>query len=394
MEHRSSTSSSEAQGIRRKRAGGTFPVAGALAIFAILCVDRLGFGHAFPWSWVSGRVPSIHIAESGQIRDQRGLRTLEVAAPGRPRVAVVGSSRAQAGFHPEWIDRQERPAAAIAEFTRPGLHPFEVRSLVGTIAAREPDVVVLIASEYETHYPLRLRAELTSGSAAAIADLVSLGGFEFAVVQRSKILQLVAASALHSYRTRSVLRSAGVTDVAQFRFDPRLQSSDAGIDAFFEDTERLEIPVDLRSAMVAAIAEHLPEQAAFSAAVEMNQLRGLAPGEHVRIQQGLLRRSAQLLRAAGAEVILLEAPLFPPALALYDASLPEAFERFGRALADESGVRFVPLDAGPPFAPQDFYDLTHLRREGTLKFTRWVFREIDAALARRSASGVSPQRAR
>lgn len=367
-----------------------YPLAGVLALLAIVCIDQLAFGFAFPWKWAWEHVPTFAIAESARTRDQRGLFVLEAAPAGRARVAVLGSSRAQAGFHPERIEGRDRPRAAIAEFTHPGMHPFEMRSIAAAIAARQPDVVVLVASEFETHYPLELRVPLTYGSASALADLVFLSGLDFAFERRSKLLQLFVASALHSYRLRSVLRHAGATDVAHFRFDPRLQGSAEGQGVFFEDVDSAPIPLDLQAATLDAFARHLPKKARFSAMVEMHQLRDLARGENVRIQQALLRRSARLLRDAGAEVILLEAPIFPPARVLYDAQLRDDFLRFGRDLSEDSGVTFVPLEAGPAFTPQDFYDITHLQGDGALKFTRWILREIEAALGRLSSSTGRP----
>jgi hypothetical protein len=96
---------------------------------------------------------------------------------------------------------------------------------------------------------------------------------------------------------------------------------------------------------------------------------------------GLLRRSVEILRAEGAEVIVIEPPLYPGVEALYDASIRDDFLAFARELAMDEGVYFVPLEAGPEYGKEDFGDLTHLDMGGASKFTRLVISLLREVLA-------------
>ena len=97
----------------------------------------------------------------------------------------------------------------------------------------------------------------------------------------------------------------------------------------------------------------------------------------------LLRRAVQRLRVAGAEVIIVEAPLSPLAAKYYDPTIRDDFVAFAHGLERESGVRFVPLDLSATYPEEDFKDLMHLKPAGARELTAVILRAVQEVLEER-----------
>ncbi len=358
----------------------------------MLLLDRCVVGGALSWEALAARVEPTRMGEVGSAEDRRLLAELAARPPARPRVAVLGSSRGEAAFHPEWLPETELPPGSVLRFVHPGLRPFELRSLVEALLPLEPDAAVFLLSEFETHTPLELRPELSSGSLAAVADLLRAGGARFAWQERVGLARLALAGLLRGYRDRAILGAAGLERLRRFPLDARLAPPEASLDWLLAPAERRPVPPALQRRVEAAAARFLPAGSAFAVAVEMRQLRALSRGPHQRIQEALLQWAVERLLAAGSAVVLFEAPLFPGAAPLRDPTFRDDFLAFARSLEREPGVRFVPLEAGPRYEPGEFSDLTHLARPGAEKLTRALLGAVREALAerveRRAALGV------
>jgi hypothetical protein len=350
----------------------------------VLLVDRCGVGVAIPWKSLAARVPATRMGEAGSVRDRLLLEQLGARPPERPLVFALGSSRAEAAFHPEWLPTAEQPPGRVASFVHPGMRPFELRGMTEALLPFEPAAAVFLVSEFETHYPLELRPELSSGSWLAVADLVRAGGLHFSFERRLEIGRLALAALLHDYRDREILGAAGLERLRRFPLDARLERPEQALDWLLAPAERRPVPPALRERVEAGAARFLPAGSQLAVSLEMRQLRALSRGPHQRIQEALLRRAAQRLLARGSAVVLFEAPLFPGAAPLVDPSFRDDFLAFARSLAREPGVHFVPLEAGPRYEPGEYSDLTHLARPGAEKLTRAVLTAVAAALAERA----------
>jgi hypothetical protein len=356
----------------------------------VLLLDRCLVGGAISWETLAARVEPTRMGEVGSAGDRRLVAELGDRPPARPLLLVLGSSRGEAAFHPEWLPEEERPAGSVARFAHPGLRPFELRSLVEALLPLEPDAAVFLLSEFETHYPLELRPELSSGSLAAVADLLRAGGPRFAWEERVGLARLTLAGLLRGYRDRAILGAAGLERLRRFPLDARLAAPEKALDWLLAPAERRPVPPALRQQVEAAAARFLPPESAIAVAVEMRQLRALSRGAHQRIQELLLRRAAERLLAAGSAVVLFETPLFPGAAPLADPSFRGDFLAFARSLAREPGVRFVPLEEEPRYQPGDFKDLTHLAEAGARKLTRAALAAAREALAERASRRTTP----
>ena len=83
--------------------------------------------------------------------------------------ALVGSSRAQIGYVPEFAEDPERGLVPfrLVRLVHAGMDVFAIRSLADELAGYQPDVVVLLLSELDTHGALEPRVAASFGSFSA-----------------------------------------------------------------------------------------------------------------------------------------------------------------------------------------------------------------------------------
>jgi lysophospholipase L1-like esterase len=92
-----------------------------------------------------------------------------------------------------------------------------------------------------------------------------------------------------------------------------------------------------------------------------------------------LRRTVQLLTAAGVEVRLLEMPMASVAAAWDRHDGNEAYREWIRTATAGLGVSTVRTPNGL-VVDADFFDPVHLNADGALKFSRWLARDVATAL--------------
>ncbi len=385
MDSRSSTSSSRA---------GALPWAGLLAAALLLALDAGVMGTRGPWAALAERVRGAGAAPSGVANDRLALREVRSAPPERPRVFVLGSSRAAAGFDAE-VAQHAFPVVAFARLGHPGVDPFVMRSLAEEVIAARAAAAVLVLSEIETHRPLRLEPIPGPGasavSLAAVADLLAETGPGFAWRNRESLYRLLVSSALRGYRYRDVLRHAGLLDLIEFPLaDGRLSRPAPPMlgmhpIALGEDFRNPVTPPMRRR--LAEVLAALPRRWQIAAMPEVDILREVTPGIHVDVQLALVRRTVERLREAGVGVVVVEAPVHPAGAALYPPQLRTDFRAFGESLAADPGVIFVPLDAMEAFEEGDFKDLLHTGPQGSEKLTNGIVRGLEAL----RVGGIDPQ---
>ena len=117
---------------------------------------------------------------------------------------------------------------------------------------------------------------------------------------------------------------------------------------------------------------------------QRERVRGISRGDHAEVQMKLGRAAVARLRAAGAQVIIVEGPLSPMAAEYYDATIRVDFVAFARDLAREPGVRFVPLNVSATYPEEEFRDLSHLNETGARKLTGVILGAVREVLEERS----------
>jgi hypothetical protein len=369
------TSSTSASEPRRGRAlRSRWPWAGLLALALLLGADRLLFGLPGPWHWLLVDDPN---SAAGTRLELREL----VASPrARPRVIVVGTSRVIDGFD-RALAQERMPEVAFAKLGNPRFEPFALRALVPDLVAAGADAVCLIASEQDTHRPLRLEPVPGSSAASlgALVDLLRVTDWRFAFENRTALYRLAGTSALRLYRFRPEVLFTGLGELRRFSLDERIADVRAKQDPFR--------PVALWGAAHHAVAPAAlrttfdlfpPRMDPFQARVQAGVVQEITAGPHVAVQKALYRRAVEELRRAGVEVVIVQGTMHPAARDLYDTRLAGDFLTFARELALEHGVRFLSLAELPRFAESDFYDLVHTNRRGAAKITRAMLRGLRA----------------
>jgi len=361
------------------------PLAGALAVFALLLADALLLGDRAPWAWFVERIPTTRSSDAGVARGRKALAELAGVAQGRVRVAVVGSSRVVAGFRPEVATRR-LPTVSFAKLAHPGVDPFVIRGLVEELREVEVDTVVLVLSELDTHRPVRLEPIPGPGSVAvglaALPDLLSETGAGFAMRNRDSILRLVASAAINGYRYRGVLEGAGLFAPLTFAGHEGVAEARKNLGALpriaLGETQphRVDSEGVLR---VEAVLGKIPPMMRPAAMIEVDIVREVGSGPHVAVQMALLERSIARLRDAGVAVVLIEGPLNPVASVLYDVGLRREFRAFAIRQAEVAGVWFTPLEQLTPFDEKDFLDLLHTTPRGAAKLTRGIVKALRLA---------------
>ena len=356
-----------------------WPWAALLAAALLLAADAGVLGPWGAWAWLAGRDP-----------EQRALARLELqrvrqAPRGEPRAFVVGTSRVQEGFDPELASR-ELPGIAIGKLGQPRFEPFVIRQLADDLVAARADAVAILLSEFDTHRPLRLEPVPDPGTASlgALADLLRATGPAFAVAQRTALYRLVACSALEAYRYRPILTTAGLAKLREFHFDERFGRSERGDPfrpiAMWGGTRHV-VPEAARRSTFDLFP---PWIGSFMGRMQAGTIGEISRGPHVAVQEALIRRAVEVLRAAGVRVAIVEGPLHPASADLHESELRGEFLAFARSLQDDLGIAFLPLDALEPYAESDFADLVHVGPEGIPKLTRSLVAGLRAA-------GISPR---
>ncbi len=370
----SSTSSSERG---RARGPGTLPRlpwAGLLALALLFAFDRVIF--AFPATWRGLPVDDPNSAAATRLE----LLELRREPPERPRVIVVGTSRVIDGFDKKLAQRL-LPGAAIAKLGYPRFEPFAIRALVPDLLAAGPAAVCLIASEQDTHRPLRLEPVPGSSAASlgAVADLLRLTDWRFVVEQRVSLYRLVASSLLDLYRFRPDFLLTPLGARREFVMDDRLVDQRPRADPF-----RPAALWGAERSPVARAAERStwdlfpPRMDQWDARIQAGTVQEITAGAHVPVQMGLLERAIELLREAGVEVVVVQGVMHPAADDLFDTSLVDRFLAFAKRLVESHGVVFVSRAQMKPFAESDFYDLVHTDARGARKITRGMIAGLRA----------------
>lgn len=354
--------------------GAGIPWAAILALLGLLLADRLILNADGPWQRFA-----IDDANSAA-RSWLELAELRSAPRDRTRVIVVGTSKVIDGFVKDVAERQ-LPGAVFAKMAYPRFEPFAIRMLIPDLIAAEPDAVVWIASELDTHRPLRLESVPGSSAAslAAIWELVQLTDWNFSIENRTSLYRLIATCAIRAYRFQLDLRLAGIDAWRVFplhrwqRRPPKPRSDPFRPVALWGATHHKLDDAALRTTMDL----FPPLMDPWDARMQSGTLQEITRGSHVRVQMALLRRSAELLREAGIQLLILEADLHPAAYDLYDRpALHKEFHDFGVQLRNDLGVLFVRPDQEGPLAESDYYDLIHTTRRGGTKLTRAILRTL------------------
>ena len=362
----SSTSSSEATRAGRARRLGRLPWAGLLAVATLLLLDRVLF--VVPATWRALPVDDPNSAAATRLE----LLELRRSPPERPRVVVVGTSQVIDGFDKKLAQRL-LPGAAIAKLGYPRFEPFVIRALVPDLLAAEPAAVCLIASEQDTHRPLRLEPVPGSSAASlgALVDLLRLTDWRFALEQRVALYRLVASSLLQLYRFRPDFLLTALGARREFVMDDRLVDRRPRADPFrpvaLWGAERWPVPP---AAQRSTWDLFPPLMDQWNARIQAGTLQEITAGSHVPVQMGLLEEAVRRLREADVQVVIVQGVLHPAAGDLFDSSLVGDFLAFARRLADDHGVIFVSRAEMKPFAESDFYDLIHTDARGARKLTR------------------------
>ena len=357
------------------------PWAALAACALLLAADALVFRVFPPWAALTERIAERQAPHHQLARSFRDLGALAGAPPGAPRVAILGSSRADWAFDPE-AAQTVLPEGHFAQVAYAFVGPFEMRALAEDLIAAGVDVAVLLASEFDTHRPVHVDPVpgTGAGSLSALAPLLREAGARFAWEQRVFLYRMSLSWLFDAYRFREVLRIGALSPLRSFELDPGRHGSRAAplVAHAVAGSARFEATPEARAAALAAIPEHRRGVVEFQ--VEM--LGDVSYGPHVGVQEALLRSAVAKLREAGVGVLLVEGPLHPKALPLIAPGMRKEFLALAQDLARQPGVRFLPREALPRFAERDFYDLLHLARWGAARFTTRVVRQVQIALRR------------
>jgi hypothetical protein len=351
---------------RAQRLRRGLPFAGILAILAVYTLDTLALGPRGPWQTVDGLLPGPGL-ERDIVIDQQELRALLETPPDQKRALVVGSSRAQS-FRPQLIRSELRHSVRFGRIAHGLIAPFEIDSLVDTALAIDTDVVVILLSEFDLNRPVFIAPPVSFGSFAAVRDLAQLGGPAFSYEHRLLLFRLSAACALNSYRYRDVLQRAFADKWRRFELgDPFPRPTRVSHPNQVEGGT----PTPLSGADQKNLFSRLGQLFPGGYRSTFDQIRSVTRGPHADFQRGLVRRAVARLHAAGVAIVIVETPVHPLSVTLYDTSIRDDFVGFASQLVSEFGVVFVALEDSEPYVGEDFGDLVHLER-GAPKLTRTI----------------------
>ena len=364
----------------------------------VFAVDRLALGDAGAWETLARHIDPRHRFERGIVRDRLELRRLRALPPQRHVAMIVGSSRAQAGFRPGLLAEPLPADITFSTIAHGGFTTFEIRSMTDDLLAADPDVVVLVLSEFELNTPLRILSQSSFSSLSAIRDLMRAAGLRFAFEHRRDFYRLLTANLINSYRYRQVLDRAFASRLRKFATGPHLAATREG-DARVANALVPRLPFMIVADGVRKPLGRRQRQRLLDEAIALfpatrpsvvtdsfKRIHWMTRGDHATLQQEFIRYTVRRLSAGGAEVILAEAPLHPLSRRIYDTTIRQDFLRFAAALEKDFGVHLLAREDFGAFASGDFTDLVHLGPSGGRRMTRELLSAIEQTFDRRHES--------
>lgn len=375
--NRSSTSSSERRSL---------PWAGLASLILVLALDDQLSSEPRIWDGFVEQFDQKETMESGVALERAALTRLAREPRDRPRVFIVGTSRARRGLDQSAVEAVLGDQVELVKLTHAGMQPYEIDALGDELIAVRADVVVLPLSEFDTHRPLRIMAQTAPGSLTALWDLMSNTKLRFLSANRHDLLRLFLATRLDAYRFREVLAALGWRDGVTFLVGKRERAmqtagyalgdagqakrgEDGSLKRFGRSAEELGAIID----RLGMAFKTLSKPARWG---ELRQVLSISRGLHAQVQQELLRAVVSRLTRAGVSVVVLELPLHPLSRQYYDYSIRDDVLEFFGELTIEFGITVVTEEMSGPFVPGDFQDLTHANGTGALKLSRSLARTV------------------
>lgn len=304
-------------------------------VLALIAMDRavvLWPGH---WDWVARSVPPL-------VLDPYRLEgVLRSTPPGHDQVLIVGNSIAETGLEPAvladvFVDDHLR----FTKATIGGSPALTFGMLANRLAELSPRAVVYVASAASLGANRGLDHVYTY-DAFAVPEL--LGASEVLGAPREHLD--AAIGQLHVFaRHRRALRSALQVYSGQTDWDAlRLRSDRVRLQHVMEGSDAWQ-----------------------------TWLRDPDSDDYPNPNTRSLSRLARLLREAGSELVVVDAPVHPsPLLMGAEARLAE-YRAALADLADTDGFRFFPATSLPEFRETHFTDFVHLNERGAERFTAAV----------------------
>jgi hypothetical protein len=362
------------------------PWAGLLALLLVLALDRAVLGTTGPWDDIASRLPPFPVRRAAVARDRVAFHKLAALDDAQPRVFALGSSRGNWGFKPALVPTPLLGNAHVTRFAHALIFPFEMLSLSYEILDHDPDAVVFLISEMDTHIPLYLPRGSPSVAARALGNLTMELPPGVALREWKPLLDVSLDSLLLALRYRVVLRGAGVDALRSFSLDERLREGRGARTRparVLDDGDAVVVPAERWAAIRNDLVSREGGRSRRSANEQMEWVGEIKRGEHARVQMALLESAVALLAREGVAVILVEPPLDPLTADLYDVSTRGEFLEFAARMQERHGARFVPLERIGRFPSAEFSDLVHLGPQGARKFTRAVLTAVHHVLRQR-----------
>jgi len=350
------------------------PWGGVIALALVLLFDQVMFSLDGPWEWQLARLPDADPLERGLIVDRLEARRARDLPHDRPRVTLVGTSRMDAAFRPEYVPEEVTPPIHFFRQAHARVYPHEMRSLLHEIIGHEPDLVVIMVSELELMMPFKIVPQATGGSLRAVLELVARTGLAFAHENRMAFLRMIGVGLLDAYRYKGVMGKSLTNRWRRFPRRGKVERSAPTWPDLIADGAPMTVDPAVEEAIMDALYEQFadrPESVSF----QTGQVRSVRPGAHADLKFGIMDRNLELLRAEGIEVVLIEGVVHPATYALYDEERCRGiFLDWARRAADaDPGVHFAPRDELGGLLPADhFRDITHVNKLGARRLTQRI----------------------
>jgi hypothetical protein len=360
-----------------------------LALALIVAVESFAFDRPALWQAVSAAIPEgRRDMYGGTALDELAAARLAADERGGPTVAFLSSSRGQCAWPLEELPADQRPPWQMALMTHPGIRPLHMLLQADRLARLQPDVVVLMLSEFDTHRALALVPHVLGDSPSAVLALASL--LDPAVVweHRQTLARFALASVLPSYRFRRVFGLAGLDRYRSFGRRAG-QGQGGGWPEAIPVSQPLSLTRHQLDRVTRAVRDSMPAVDVESDRFrnQLGTMQAITRGPHAQVQMEIVRQTVERLVDAGIDVLLVEGPVAALPAELYDPMARYEYRSLAEQLAAAPSVHLLTSDESGPFALEAFRDLFHLDDEGAARMTAATLAAVEGVLRQRAQAG-------